>query len=112
MKLLPERFLSKGHWHEMLARTGEQDAKQFAIYRRWSIATEWTDPNPHYEVIRVKQSEAGTRMIDGREINYEEREVYPNEKSWGVDGWTFQTREKADKKYLALIRKHSKRNTG
>jgi hypothetical protein len=110
--MLPFEFVSKGHKHEQIRRTAENENGQFALYHRWSIATEWTTPAPHYEVIRVRQSEAGTRMIDGREINYEDREVYPNEKSWGVDGWTFQTREKADQKYLALIRRHGKRSMG
>ena len=108
MKMLEEKFVSKGHRHEMLARTGESDAKQFALYRRWSIATEWTTPNPHYEVIRIKRQEAGEMVRDGVTIMMEAKELYPNEKSWGIDGWTYQTREAAEQKYLAMIRRHGK----
>ena len=108
MELLPEKFVSKGHRHEMLMRTGESDAKQFAVYRRWSIATEWTTPTPHYEVIRIKRQEAGEVTRDGVTFQLEAKELYPNERTWGTDGWTFQSRDRAEQKYLALLKRAGK----
>ena len=109
MKRLPDPFTSKGPRHELVKRTDEGVSRHFAIYRRWSIATEWTTPTPHYEVIRIGKQEAGVRDISGHEVVYEEKETYPTERTWGSDGWTFQSLARAEMKFLNLV-KYSRRH--
>ena len=105
MKPLPEAFVSKGHRHELVNRTGEGYARHFAIYKRWSIATEYDTPTPHFEVIRIGNQEAGVRDIGGQTVVYEEKETYPTERTWASDGWTFQSLARAEKKYEALAKR-------
>lgn len=75
-KPLPTRFRHSGFEYRQIARQGEA-----AIYEQtWK----GNETSAAFEVIRIRRREGF--QIGGRLV--EPAEVYPNSKSWGVDGFT------------------------
>ena len=96
MKPMPLTFVKNTFAYEQVLRNG-----QIAIYKQRLNAT--ADKPVRgclaYEVIRIQQIPDGEMF--GRPI--EAHETGPSNSSWGTDGWTYPTLERAKAKYHALI---------
>ena len=91
-KPLPKEFRRDGFQYRQIAREGTA-----AIYEQtWSGCS---NPSVCYEVIRIRRREGFE--IDGRFV--EPAEVYPNSEAWGVDGWTFTTKDAAFAKLREIV---------
>ena len=91
MKKLAESFTEKGFNHKQVHRDGS-----FAIYCRWR---DESPDHKHYEVIRI-QSHNGYSLA-GKD--YPPSEFYPSSNSWGLNGFTCGTKEKAYERLDRMI---------
>ena len=96
MKQLEKEFTQKGWSLKRLWRTDN-----IAIYERSKDGAAL-----HYEVVRIKSHNGF--QIPGTDQVSEPAEYYPSEKSWGVDGFTFNTTEEALAKADQLLNKKQK----
>jgi hypothetical protein len=90
-KPLPKEFQRSGFNYRQIAREGDA-----AIYEQ--TGTGCAEPSPAYEVIHIRRREGfeiGARFV-------EPSEVYPRSEAWGMDGFTFDNRDKAWAKFLRL----------
>jgi hypothetical protein len=55
-----------------------------------------------WEVVRVRRSEGGKKVIGGVEVMFEPKEVYPSDEQFGVNGWGYGNREGAEDRYRGL----------
>jgi len=92
MKLLPEKIGVRGFEYIQ-----EKRNKKFTIYQQWL-----DDTLVGYEVIKIKHQKA--HQFNG--IQYPERELYPQDRDWGANGWTFKTLNKAKEFFNSLSIKH------
>ncbi len=58
-----------------------------------------------YEVIEIKKQKAHSSLIDGKEVYYHAKEIYPSDKDWGLSGWTFKNLSEAKGYFLSLSKK-------
>lgn len=58
-----------------------------------------------YEVIRIKNQKAHSSVIEGKEVYYPAKEIYPSDKDWGLSGWTFKNFSDAKGYFLNLSKK-------
>lgn len=91
MKRIETEFTQKGWQHTQIERRSN-----VAIYKRFKEAVQ-----PHYEVVRIKSHNGF--QIPGTDQISEPAEYYPSEKSWGVDGFTFNNEAQAKAKMLFII---------
>lgn len=89
---LPTQFQRDGFNYRQIAREGGG-----AIYEQIRIGI----PNPTvgYEVIRIRRRDGF--YIHGRFV--EPAETYPSSQAWGIDGWTFPTKEAAFAKLREIV---------
>lgn len=87
MKLLPTEFRYDGFDHKQIWRHGP-----VALYQK-------SKPTISYEVIIIQVHKA--YRIGNTDI--EAGEHYPRSEQWGTAGWTYMTREDAEKKASALL---------
>jgi hypothetical protein len=90
MKKLAEKFVKKEFRHTLLKREGD-----LAIYRRKQVGTNAT---AHFEVVIITRHDGIT--INGNLI--EAGELYPSSSQWGDRGWTCNTLELAEKRFLIV----------
>jgi hypothetical protein len=98
MKLLSESFTKGSVQYTQLRRDGN-----VALFKREkrSKNCNWID----FEVIRIQFRKGGPYSApSGATGVSEDREVYPSDEDWGTHGFTFQTYEPAEKKYLLLLK--------
>lgn len=57
----------------------------------------------HYEVVRIKSHNGYNLNIKGINKEVIAKEYYPYCESWGVDGFTYPTLERAEEKFKELI---------
>ena len=74
------------------------------LKREGNIVLSESEYPTHYEVFIVRKLPA--KKVFDRE--YPEREAPPKNEDWGQFGWTFKTRENAEKKFSQLVKKHKK----
>ena len=96
MKRIETEFTQKGWSLRGLTRIDN-----IAIYERSKDGVA-----PHYEVVRIKSHNGF--QIPGTDQVSEPAEYYPSEKSWGVDGFTFNTTKDAYAKMDQLLNKKQK----
>jgi len=90
-KRLPTQFQRNGFTYRQIAR--ERNA---AIYEQRSAKC--VELSISYEVIRVRRREGfqiGSRFVEAAQI-------YPNSEAWGVDGFTFVSKDAAFAKLRVL----------
>jgi hypothetical protein len=90
-KPLPKEFQRSGFNYRQIAREGGA-----AIYEQ--TGTGCAEPSSAYEVIHIRRREGfeiGARFV-------KPSEVYPRSEAWGMDGFTFDNRDKAWAKFLRL----------
>lgn len=96
MKPLPLTFTKNTFAYEQVLRDG-----QIAIYKQRLNAT--ADKPVRgclaYEVIKIQQVPAGEMF--GRPV--EAHEIGPSNESWGTQGWTYPTLDRAKAKFHALV---------
>ena len=101
MKPMPLTFVKNTFAYEQVLRNG-----QIAIYKQRLNAT--ADKPVRgclaFEVIRIKQVPEGEMF--GRPI--EAHETGPSNSSWGREGWTYPTLERAKEKFKELVEKCEK----
>lgn len=90
MKKLSEKFIKKGFKHLLLKR--ENDV---AIYKRHPVES---SKKFHYEVVVISSHNGIT--IEGNYI--EPGELYPSTSQWGSMGWTCNSLEQAEKRFLSV----------
>lgn len=91
MKILPTTFTRSGWKFKQLAREGN-----IAVYEK-VLGPEGLCYS--LEVIKVRRR--GRCVINGRVL--EEAEVYPPSESWGREGWTVATKDRAFEKMAELL---------
>jgi hypothetical protein len=90
-KLLAKEFRRGGFQYRQIAREGNA-----VIYKQAWLGC--AESSPCYEVARIRHREGfriGNRFV-------EPAEIYPNSEAWGVDGFTFTSRNKAWAKFSKL----------
>ena len=92
MKKLEKVFIKAGFRHELVQRKDN-----VAIYRRTQLGSKF----PHYEVIQINSHNGYN--LGGSYITA--AETYPGNSLWGLQGWTHQTLESAEKNYNKLVKK-------
>jgi hypothetical protein len=106
---LQENFSYRGFRFTQVERE-----KNIAIYLMENdVPIESKDYYFCYEVIKIKKQKAHSTFIEGKEVYYPEKEVYPNDKSWGLSGWTFKDISEAKAYFINLSEKvpHSSQAT-
>ncbi len=88
MKTLAINIESKGYFYKQELRN-----ENFAIYSQWL-----NNDLIAYELIRIRKNKESMRF--GKIIDASES--YPNERQWGVRGWTIKSFNEANKKFLSL----------
>ena len=102
MKKLEKIFDSKGFRYSQIQRNSNVALyRQEALKRKSSSSfyhqvAEGDEYYCYYEVIKIKRQKESKRIIDGVEILYEAKEVYPKDKEWGDHGWTFFSLREAE----------------
>lgn len=61
--------------------------------------TERETGQKRYEVFEIRQQKASEAVLCGKTIKYEEKELYPKSKDFGIWAWCFTSYEKALKKF-------------
>lgn len=98
---LPKNFSLRGFRYTQVKRENDH-----AIYLQENdVPIDSKDYYFYYEVIQIKKQKAHQTIIKGQSILYPEKEVYPNNKSWGLSGWTFKSFTHAEAHFLKLIKK-------
>ena len=99
MKKLDAKFKQKGFEHELVERKGDM-----AIYKRWKAGQD-----AHYELVYITSHNG--YEIAGNVIP--PSEVYPNDNSWGMHGWTYKSLDDAranlDEKLKQILAEESTR---
>jgi hypothetical protein len=62
--------------------TGEVRGIKFTLNRRNGNICIYERSDGYFEVITVRQQKESIRMIAGREVHFEEKEIYPSGESW------------------------------
>lgn len=89
--LLGERIKTNGYIYSLVKREGN-----IAIYKQGMT--------PFYEVIRIKVKTVNELLKSGKKYkDCDTFEAYPASEEWGRNGWTFNSIEKAEKKYRSLL---------
>ena len=93
MKKLQNNFVRSGFNHELIKRDGV-----VAIYKRRGVEhhRDW-----HYEVVKIS-SHNGYKM-GGAYI--EPAETYPGASLWGLQGWTCDSLERAEKLFVRACKR-------
>jgi hypothetical protein len=111
MKVLEKEFIRNGFQHLLQDRQGE-----YAIYTRLSVNPRTLEVDKetliHYEVIRIKIQRPSTIILEGAVFNIEEKEVYPKDYAWGVDGFSFNDYADAKNFFNALISEKKEEENG
>lgn len=92
MQLLNTEFTRRQFCFKQIKRIGN-----VAIYEKWTKGSS----KKHYEVIRIR-SHNGYDMA-GTWI--EPAEMYPGDEQWGINGFTINSIEAAEKKFNELVLK-------
>lgn len=58
----------------------------------------------HYEIFPRLESKASTAVIDGVEINFEEKVLYPSNESFGKKAWTAFTESQVIDSFKSALR--------
>lgn len=75
MELLPTQFTG----------TGEVAGSVFIqIFRFLNLCLYERDGGDHYEIVKARHQKAGSRIIAGKKVEYNEKEIYPKGESWGL----------------------------
>ena len=86
MKTVASEFIGKGEVKEILFRQ---------VFRYKNICIYFRSDN-HFEVIKIRVQETCSRLIKGKKINYQAKEVYPKAEKWG-------SHEKCCKELLSAV---------
>ena len=101
MRLLEQNFISKGFRFTQRKRNDN-----FAIYlKENNVPVDSPLYYFCYEVIKIRKREAESFYRSGTSIELPQRELYPNDNSWGLYGWTFQDLNTAEAYYIKLSEK-------
>ena len=97
MKRLPITF----------AGTGEVKGIDFELVKRKGNVVIYERSDGYFEVTTVRQQQAATRVINGKTIHYEEKEIYPHGENW--NGKCVSTLDRANYYFnkLTLTTEHS-----
>lgn len=88
MKKIDKQFTRGGFYHKQLKRTGD-----VALYERSGL----DHSTSHYEVVKISRHN-GYKM-NGSYIK--PAETYPGASLWGIQGWTYQTLDRANERFDA-----------
>jgi hypothetical protein len=89
IRALPMHVTKDGFDFHQVIREG-----QVAVYRQTKAGTSIED----FEVILIQRRPGG--IFQGKP--FEARETYPVSEEWGLQGWTYQAKERAMAKFNAL----------
>lgn len=98
MKLLPVEFKGKGSQNcftfKQVKRTDD-----YAMYEKTDIDSGITS----YEVFKIKKSKTSTQTIGGNIIEFQAKERYPSDESFGYYAWNPSSLERAEAIYESLL---------
>ena len=90
---MPKKFTENGMTYEQEEKRGN-----WYIYSQFSVVHKKI---LSWEVVKPVIRKANTNVIDGKEINFDGGEYYPQTREWGINGFTCiglsEARAKADK---------------
>ena len=98
---LPENFTYRNFRYTQIER--ENNIALFSVEN--DVPIESKDYFFFYEVIRIKKQQAHSTVIQGNEVFYPAKEIYPGDKDWGLSGWTFRDFSEAREYFLNLAKK-------
>lgn len=102
-------FIYNGFYFEQLRRTGD-----IALYQKTSVHPRTLqvepDATPSYEVIRIRIQKATTITVGDATFEVVEKEIYPKDGAWGLDGFSFNLLEDALEFYHILITRRERKN--
>tara|TARA_R110002020_G_scaffold243115_2_gene456615 strand:- start:283 stop:591 length:309 start_codon:yes stop_codon:yes gene_type:complete len=96
MKKIQKEFVRSNFYHKQLKRIGD-----VALYQRNMLNVD----HHHYEVVKIGSHngyKTGTSWIDAAE-------TYPGGSLWGLQGWTHQTIESAEKNFKSACKRFNKK---
>ena len=98
-------FIRNGFYFEQIKREGN-----IALYQKFPVHPRTLQVEPdseaNYEVIRIKIQKATTITVGDAAFEVVEKEIYPKDNAWGLDGFTFNIYDDAlDFYYTLLTRK-------
>lgn len=99
IRKIKESFYSKGFNFNLIERDGN-----FAIFSKVLRQSFSKQPNIHYEVIKIAIGKPNP-MFD-KNPEYDFIEIYPSSESWGTNGFTCFTLERAKEKLEELKNKN------
>ena len=98
---LQESFSHRGFSYTQLER--QNDSSIFLVENDVPIESRYYFY--FYEVIKIKKQKARSSVIQGKEVYYPAKEIYPGDKDWGILGWTFKGISEAMAYFLNLTKK-------
>ncbi len=97
MKPIPEQFKKYGWIHTLVKRDGE-----VCLYRKAKIGDATGAEIESWDVIEVQRH--GEFSLAGN--IFPAAETYPPSESWGCDGFSYPTRERANVKFRQMTQNH------
>ena len=89
-------------WKFRLVRVGDPiEAKGDGLPSKWAIYSRTRGDEVHYEVVRLRLH-AIDKRVNGRLVAKGGTEYYPGASKWGIDGFSYLTREAANAKFDEL----------
>lgn len=100
-------FIRNGFYFEQLKRE-----KDIALYQKTSVHPRILlvepDAIPSYEVIRIRVQKATTITVGDEVFEIVEKEIYPKDNHWGLDGFSFNLYDDASDFYYTLVARSHK----
>lgn len=95
-------FIRNGFYFEQLRREGNIALYQkFPVHPRTLQVEEGSEPS--YEVIRIRVQQATTITVGNAVFEVTEKEIYPRDTAWGIDGFTLNLYDDALDFYNTLL---------
>jgi hypothetical protein len=97
MTVLPKEFKGRGD-------AGGWDFHQIRRNKTWALYERKRGEETTYELVRVRRF-ASDKRVDGRVLHEKGSEYYPAASKWGIDGFSYMTRETAEAAFSNRIRR-------
>jgi len=102
-------FIRNGFYFLQLKREG-----RIALYEKVSVhpRTLLVEPDavPSYEVVRIRIQEATTITVGDKVFEVVEKEIYPRDNVWGLDGFSYNLYNEAVEFYNGLLEREKRKN--